>query len=67
MSVQYNFNVVNPSGTIIGSTDDCLKAVEMMEEQSGNTIIFSQEFVERINRHDDELELYQKIEALSQT
>ena len=64
--VQYNFNVVNPSGTIVASTDDYTEAAEAIQGNA-NHIIFGQNFVERINQYRGELELYERITELTQT
>ena len=64
--VRYNFNVVNPSGSIVMSTDDYESAAEAMEGSS-NTIIFSQEFIEQINQYRGQIELYERITELTQS
>ena len=64
--VQYNFNVVNPSGNLVLSTDGYTEASEAIQGNA-NTIIFSQQFVERINNYRGELEFYELMTELAQS
>ena len=64
--LQYNFNVVNLSGNLVLSTDNYSEASEFIQDSS-SSIIFSEQFVERINNYRGELELYERVTELAQT
>ena len=65
IGIQYNFIIVNQAGTAEFVTDSYEEATAAIEG-TNLTIIFSQQFVEQVNKYSEELKLYTMVEASKQ-